>query len=156
MDRELLHIQCKSFSHTNFLRMIFISVLSDKLWSFLFFFFQLPKAFQGDENQGSAFMVQTDPQRSSLPAHADPTHHPSRFKVWQHLHNRANGFSEDWRPGIGHTKEGLVCQECYRYDYDQWGLQSRIVTWLLNAAAPLRNHMTKLFGLPSKRQINLN
>lgn len=23
------------------------------------------------------------------------------------------------------------------------------------AAAPLRNHMTKLFGLPSKRQINL-
>lgn len=46
MDRELLPIQCKSFSHTNFLRMIFISVLSDKLWSLFSFSSSYLKRFK--------------------------------------------------------------------------------------------------------------
>lgn len=42
---------------------------------FVIFFLQVPEAFQGDENQGSAFVVQADPQRSPLLAHKSPTHY---------------------------------------------------------------------------------
>lgn len=38
-------------------------------------FMQLPEALQGDENQSSAILVQTDPQRPSLPAHESSAHH---------------------------------------------------------------------------------
>ena len=78
------------------------------------FILQLPEAFQGDENQGSAFMVQTDPQRPALPAHPSSTHHSQRPEVRQHLYHRAHGLSEDRRPGVSYIKEGLLCQECHR------------------------------------------
>lgn len=39
---------------------------------------QLPEALQGDENQGPAFVVQADPQRSPLPAHKSPAHYSQR------------------------------------------------------------------------------
>lgn len=78
------------------------------------FVLQLPEAFQGHENQGPAFVVQTDPQRPSLPAHQSPAHHSQGPEMRQHLHHGAHGLSEDRGPGFSHAKEGLLCQECHR------------------------------------------
>lgn len=73
------------------------------------FLLQLPEAFQGHENQGSALMVPTDPQRPSLPAHQSSAHHPQGPEMRQHLHHGAHGLGEDRRPGLGHTEEGVFC-----------------------------------------------
>lgn len=81
---------------------------------FVIFFLQLPEAFQGDENQGSAFVVQADPQRSPLLAHKSPAHYSQGPQMWQHLHHGTHRLSEDWWPGLSHIEEGLLCQECHR------------------------------------------
>lgn len=75
---------------------------------------QLPEAFQGDENQGSAFVVSTDPQRPSLPAHPSSAHHSQRPEMRQHLHHGAHGLGQDRGPGLSHIKESILRQECDR------------------------------------------
>ncbi len=79
-----------------------------------FFVLQLPEALQGDENQGSAFVVQADPQRPPLLAHQSSAHHSQRPEMRQHLHHGAHGLGEDRGPGFSHAEEGLLCQECHR------------------------------------------
>lgn len=75
---------------------------------------QLPEALQSDENQGSALVVQTDPERPPLPAHQSPSHHSQGPEMRQHLHHRAHGLGEDRGPGFSHAEEGLLCQERHR------------------------------------------
>lgn len=56
-------------------------------------------------------MVQTDPERPSLPAHQSATYHSQRPEMRQHLYHRAHGLGEDRGPRVGHAEESLFCQE---------------------------------------------
>lgn len=81
----------------------------------LFFFFpKLLEAFQSHEAQSPEKLVQADPERPSLPPHQDPSHHPQRPEMWQHLHHRPYRLCQNRWLGPGNTQGSFLCQERYR------------------------------------------
>lgn len=86
-----------------FPRSVFLSALEKlDLASPLFVYLQLLEEIQGDEAQAAPALESTNPERASLPAHANASHHPQRPEVWQHLHHGPHWLCQDWGSGTRH------------------------------------------------------